>query len=200
MVDTTDGLYKPEGMSDLEAMAGMKKSYALIMEAAERYGIVVNIETHGCFTANPDRMEEMLGFVDSSLLRMTFDTGNVYIAGEDPPAFLSRFLPRVSHVHIKDVTPELAAASRGKETGIGMSRGAIGAGVNAEGIKACMRMLRDADFAGAVSLECDAKGGPVMEESLLWFRGLLEELGYEHDLGPRSKDAPRGSGREGGAR
>ena len=36
---TTDGLTKPKGLSDDEAMALMKQSYATIVEAAEAYGI-----------------------------------------------------------------------------------------------------------------------------------------------------------------
>jgi hypothetical protein len=43
--------------------------------------IIVNIEPHGYFTTNPDRMEEMLAFVDSPWLRMNMDTGNTFIAG-----------------------------------------------------------------------------------------------------------------------
>ena len=39
------------------------------------------------------------------------------------------------HSHIKDVSAELAAASRGEETGIACSDQYIGAGVNAENIK-----------------------------------------------------------------
>ena len=32
------------------------------------------------------------------------DTGNTFIAGRDPVAFLQRFLGRVNHVHMKDVS------------------------------------------------------------------------------------------------
>jgi sugar phosphate isomerase/epimerase len=53
-------------------------------------------------------MEKMLAFVDSPWLRMNMDTGNTFIAGQDPVAFLKRFLPKVSHVHIKDVSESLA--------------------------------------------------------------------------------------------
>jgi len=189
MVDTTDGLFKSDGLSDAEALAAMKRSYVLIMETAERYGIVINIETHGYFTANPERMAEMLDFVDSSLLRMTFDTGNVYIAGNDPPKFLTRFLPQVSHVHIKDVTLKLSEEARGKETGIGMSTSAIGEGVNAEGIRLCVGILKEAAFSGTISLECDAQGGPVMERSLDWFRALLDGMAYPHDLSKMNPEA-----------
>jgi len=182
MVDTTDGLYRPEGMSDQEAMDGMRRSYEIILENAARYGIIINIETHGYFTANPDRMEEMLDFNDSGLLQMTFDTGNVYIAGQDPVAYLKRFIGRVSHLHVKDVAPVLAEKSRGKQSGIGMSHSAIGEGVNAGNIRECLTILKEFGFGGAVSLECDAGGGPVLERSLKWFGGLLDELIYASDL------------------
>ena len=182
MVDTTDGLSKPEEYGEEDALARMKESYARIMEVAHRYDIVVNIETHGHFTGNPDYMERMLDFVDSPLLRMTFDTGNVYIAGEDPVSFLRRLVGKVSHVHVKDVAPELSASSRGKQSGIGMSRSAIGEGENAGYIRECLRVLKHHAFYGAVSLECDAAGGPVLERSIEWFRHTADELGYAHDL------------------
>jgi sugar phosphate isomerase/epimerase len=182
MVDTTDGLYRPEDMSDQEAMDGMRRCYEIILENAERYGIIVNIETHGYFTANPDRMEEMLDFVDSRLLQMTFDTGNVYIAGQNPVAYLKRFIGRVAHLHVKDVAPVLAETSRGKQTGIGMSHSAIGEGVNADNIRDCLSVLKESGFSGAVSLECDAGGGPVLERSLKWFADTVNDLGYENDL------------------
>ena len=182
MVDTTDGLHKPSQISEAEAMRMMRESYRQIMEVAERYEIVVNIETHGYFTSHPDRMAEMLSFVDSPYLRMTFDTGNVFIAGEDPVAFLKRHIDAVAHVHLKDVAPGLAQEQRGKQTGIGMSHVPIGGGVNAENIRSCLRMLKDHGYVGAVSLECDAMGGPLLEESIRWVRETLDTLEYTHDM------------------
>jgi sugar phosphate isomerase/epimerase len=54
-------------------------------------------------------MEKMLAFVDSPYLRMNMDTGNTFIAGQDPVAFLTKFKNKVSHVHVKDVSDTLAA-------------------------------------------------------------------------------------------
>ncbi len=184
MVDTTDGLEKPEGYSEEAVLAAMREGYARIMETAERYGITVTIETHGFFTGRPEYMERMLDFVDSPLLRMTFDTGNVFIAGQDPAAFLRRFVERVVHVHVKDVAPALSQSSRGKQSGIGMSHSAIGEGENAENIIECLKVLMESKFSGAVSVECDAAGGPVMEQSLSWFGETADSLGYEHDYHP----------------
>lgn len=178
-VDTTDGLHAPEGLRDDEAMALMKRSYEQILRVAEAHGIIVNIEPHGYFTTDPDRMEEMLGFVDSPFLRLNMDTGNTFIAGQDPVAFLKRFLGKVSHVHVKDVSESLADAVRGGQTGIAVSHCALGDGVNARNIRECLALLRDSGWSGNLSIECEGQSGPMIEQSLVWLRRTLEELGIE---------------------
>ncbi|MCC6364743.1 MAG: sugar phosphate isomerase/epimerase [Bryobacterales bacterium] len=176
-IDTTDDRFKPESMSEREALDHMRRIYAQIVSAAERYQIVINIEPHGHFTTKPEFMEEMLGFADSPFLRMNMDTGNTFIAGQDPVAFLEKFKTRVSHVHIKDVSESLAAASRGDLTGIAVSQCAIGDGVNAANIRTCVEVLAAAGYDGVLSLECEGQGGPLIERSLEWARRLLKEAG-----------------------
>jgi len=180
-VDTTDGLHRPEGLSDKESLALMKRSYQQILKVAEAHRVIVNIEPHGYFTTNPDMMAEMLAFSDSPFLRMNLDTGNTFIAGRDPVAFLQRFLPRVSHVHLKDVSESLATAVRGGQTGIAVSHCALGGGVNAENIRRCLAVLRDAGYHGALSIECEGQGGPMIEQSLAWLRQTLGKLAIEYD-------------------
>ncbi|MBI2946971.1 MAG: sugar phosphate isomerase/epimerase [Verrucomicrobia bacterium] len=172
-VDTTDGLHRPEGLSDTEALDLMKRSYRQIIRVAEAHHVIVNIEPHGYFTTNPETMAEMLAFVDSPCLRMNMDTGNTFIAGRDPVAFLKRFLDKVSHVHIKDVSRELAEAVRGGQTGIAMSCCAIGEGVNAANIRECLRLLHNRGYSGTLSIECD---GALIEQSLEWLRKTLAEI------------------------
>jgi sugar phosphate isomerase/epimerase len=175
-VDTTDGMHQPAGLTDAEAMDLMKRSYGQIIEVAEAHQIVVNIEPHGYFTTKPDMMARMLDFCDSPYLRMNMDTGNTFIAGQDPVAFLKRFLPRVSHVHVKDVSESLAAAVCGQQTGIAVSQCAIGDGVNADNIRQCLTLLRDHGYQGVLSMECEGQGGPMIEKSLVWLRKALGEL------------------------
>ena len=175
-IATTDGLHKPEGLDDPRAMDLMKHAYGLILEVAEAYEIIITIEVHGYFTTRPEMMERMLAFVDSPYLRMNFDSGNTYIAGQDPVAFLKRFIAKVSHTHIKDVSKSLAAATRGKQTGIAVSQCAIGDGVNAGNIRTCLAMLRDHGFDGVLSMECEGNGGPMIEKSLAWMRKTCKEL------------------------
>ncbi len=176
-IATTDGLKQPPGLSDAEAMELMKRSYGQILEVAEAYEIFINIEVHGYFTTNPDRLAEMLAFCDSPFLRLNLDTGNSFIAGQNPVDFAERFHDKVNHVHVKDVSQSLAAAVRGEETGIAVSHCALGDGVNAGNIRRVLEILRDAGFDGVLSMECEGQGGPMIEQSLAWLRGTLVELG-----------------------
>lgn len=174
-VDTTDDRFAPKGLSDTQAMEMMKRSYSQIMEVAERYKMIIDIEPHGYYTTKPEFMEKMLAFVDSPYLRMNMDTGNTFIAGQDPVAFLNKFKHKVSHVHVKDVSESLAASLRGELTGIAVSQVAIGYGVNTENIKKCFDILADIKFDGVVSLECEGDGGPMIEKSLAFVRKLVED-------------------------
>ena len=178
-VDTTDGLHRPEGLTDRAAMAAMKRSYQQIIRVAEAHRIIVNIEPHGYFTTHPDRMEEMLAFVDSPFLRLNMDTGNTFIAGRDPVAYLKRFIKKVSHIHLKDVSESLAQSLRGGATGIAMSHCALGDGANAKNIRECLALLQSNGFAGNLSMECEGQSGPLIEQSLAWLRQTLKELGIK---------------------
>jgi sugar phosphate isomerase/epimerase len=181
-VATTDGLHKPEGLSEDQAMDQMKRIYEQIIETAQAYEVTVNIELHGYFTTNPDRVVEMLNFCESRWLRLNFDTGNTFIAGQDPIGFCETFRYKVSHVHIKDVSESLAAAARGGQTGIAVSHCAIGDGVNAPNIRRCLQILRDASYQGVLSMECEGQGGPMIEKSLKWLRRTMGELGIPEDM------------------
>jgi sugar phosphate isomerase/epimerase len=174
-IDTTDHMHKPSGLSDDEALEMMKRIYGNVLEEAARYGMIINIEPHGYYTTKPEFMERMLGFFDTPLLRMNMDTGNTFIAGQDPVAFLQRFKHKVSHVHVKDVSQSLAAAMRGELTGIAVSQTAIGDGVNVDNIRRCFDILTEIGYRGVVSIECEGQGGPMIEKSLAWVRDLVSE-------------------------
>ncbi len=174
-VDTTDDRFKPEGSTHREVLDHLKRIYVEIVRVAEAYDITINVEPHGYYTTKPEFMAEILGFSNSPYLRMNMDTGNTFIAGEDPFEFLTRFQSQVSHVHIKDVSAELAAAARGDLTGIAVSHCATGDGVNAGNIRRCVERLIEFGFDGVLSLECEGQGGPMIERSLAWLRSVLQE-------------------------
>ena len=174
-VDTTDDRHAPKGMTEREALDMMRAIYRRIVPVAEDYQITINIEPHGYFTTKSEFMAEMLAFVDSPNLRMNMDTGNTFIAGQDPVAFLRAFIHQVSHVHIKDVSESLAAAARGDLTGIAVSHCALGGGINSENIVRCVEMLAAEGYDGVLSIECEGHGGPMIEKSLTWLRGVVAQ-------------------------
>ena len=120
-------------------------------------------------------LEKMLAFCDSPLFGLNMDTGNTFIAGQDPVAFLQQFKHKVNHVHVKDVSKSLADALRGELTGIAVSNTAIGDGVNRENIEKCFDILAEIGYDGVVSLECEGDGGPMIEKSLVFVRELVDK-------------------------
>ena len=78
----------------------------------------------------------MLRLLRQPYLRLNMDTGNTFIAGQDPVAFLPAVhRPRQPRARQGRLAQSLAAATRGKQTGIAVSQCAIGDGVNAENIR-----------------------------------------------------------------
>ncbi len=154
MVDTVDGAFEIEGLDREEVFRITCDNYRQCLSWAEDYGVIINVEPHGPYTTDGDFMERLFTYFDSEFLRFNFDTGNSFIAGLDPLEYLKRFRQHLSHAHIKDVSPQLAAALRGEETGIACSEVPIGGGANGENINKCIDYLRQTDFSGVLSIEC----------------------------------------------
>jgi inosose dehydratase len=173
IVDTTDGAQKTAGYSDEDVFRITCMNYQQCLAWAEDYGVTVNIETHGPYTNNGDFMERLFKHFDSELLRMNFDTGNCFIAGNEPLDYLKRFRKYVSHAHIKDVSKELAAAVRGEDTGIACSEVPIGGGVNSDNIRKCVQFLKESDWNGVLSIECYGADQNI-KASIDYLRGLLK--------------------------
>lgn len=171
-VDTTDGTTRPEGYSDAEVFRLTCDNYRQCLTWAEDYGIVLNVETHGPYTTDAAFLGQLFDRFPSRSLGFNFDTGNTFIAGLDPLDYLKRFRDRLTHCHVKDVSPALAAAVRGQETGIATSEVPIGAGVNADNIRKVIAYLRETAWDGVLSIECYGSDGNV-RDSVRFLRGLL---------------------------
>jgi sugar phosphate isomerase/epimerase len=171
-VDTTDGAKKPEGYTDVEVLAITKQNYRQVLEWADDYNITINIEPHGPYTTDPDSMDRILNWFDTPRIGVNFDTGNTFIAGQDPVAYCRRFADRIRHVHCKDVSQSLAAALRGEDTGIAMSEVAIGDGINADNIAECIKILSRVSHDIVFSIECLGTAS-FIKRSVEWLRGHL---------------------------
>ncbi|MEV0487876.1 sugar phosphate isomerase/epimerase family protein [Streptomyces sp. NPDC050508] len=117
---------------------------------AEPRGIAIAVETHGEYTATPERLDRLMKLIDSPALTINLDTGNSYLSGNDPHAWLESIVDRVTHLHAKDISHEDAARYRGKVRG--MLGCACGEGViDWERIVAT---LAKADHDVVLSVEC----------------------------------------------
>jgi sugar phosphate isomerase/epimerase len=164
-IATTDSNKLPKDMSEEEAFTLIKYHLGEVLKFAERHKIAVCLEPHGQLTNNPEKMQRLLSLHNSKYLRVNFDTGNTFVAGWEPQDFLSQIIDKVHHCHVKDVAPDLAAESRGEETGIASSDVYVGEGVNAQNIIECLKVFKKNDFEGVLCVECggEARSEPSFE-------------------------------------
>jgi sugar phosphate isomerase/epimerase len=91
-----------------------------IMEASkvcEPRGIKLGLEMHQTYSLIPEQYDRILNLVPSPIVGANFDTGNAYLGGEDPIAWLERIKHRLVHMHAKDISVEQSSAERGKVMG-----------------------------------------------------------------------------------
>lgn len=63
-------------------------------------------------TSEIDRLMEM---TDPELVHLLFDTGHLVFSGENPLYILKKYLPRIKHVHLKDVRRDVVEAVKAKK-------------------------------------------------------------------------------------
>ncbi len=137
---------------------------------AKSYGVGINIEPHGPLTQNLELMIKMMKHFDDPLIGINLDTGNSFVAGNDPVEMTKELLPWIRHFHVKDVAPELGEQI-GEEMGIAASLVHVGQGLNADNIKKIVAMLKAGRWSGVMSLE--AAGEDLTLKSLKWFRTIV---------------------------
>ena len=131
----------------------------------------MGVEQHGPYTAKIKSLTRILDLVDSPWIRVNYDCGNTFLAGEDPYAMLDAVIDRVVHVHAKDISrktgrcrsaarsrapPSAAPAVTARSTGIGSSE-----------------RLKQAGFDGVLSVECGTED--EAERSLVHLTRVLQE-------------------------
>ena len=150
VVNTDEGI-RPAWVTEDEAWPVMRYTLKKVLRTAERYGIFIGIEPHQSISKTTAGLLRIATLVDSPMLRVNYDTGNAYMAGEDPYEGLCAVSHLVVHVHAKDISIQHADAERGKVTGTPVGC-ACGDGVI--DWTRVVAILRDAGFDGALSVEC----------------------------------------------
>lgn len=171
VVQITEDMYPPKWMTEEDAYAVMKINLRAIAETCAENGVFLGVEQHGPYTAKIQRLRRILELVDSPWIRVNYDSGNTFLAGEDPYAMLEAVIDKVVHVHAKDISVQQAEAERGKVTGTAVGC-ACGDGVI--DWTRIVRRLKQAGFTGVLSVECGTEEQAV--RSLSHLNKVLAEV------------------------
>ena len=168
VVNTDEGP-KPTWTTKAEDHVLMRYTLMEAALVAEPRGISIGIECHQQYSKTPAGLDRIYKLVDNPAIGINFDTGNSYLAGEDPYSWLEAVLPNLVHLHAKDIAIEQSDAERGKVTGTPVGC-ACGDGVIdwERVIKICKKAKRDIVF----SVECGTV--PQAERSIKHLKPLLK--------------------------
>jgi sugar phosphate isomerase/epimerase len=168
VVNTDEGI-RPAWLTDDDVWPVMRYTLTAALRTAESYGVFIGIEPHQSISRTTAGLLRIGTLVDSPFLKFNYDTGNAYLAGEDPYEGLKAVRGRLAHVHAKDIALVHAEAERGKVTGtpVGCACG--------EGVIDWARVigiLDEVDWDGVLSCECGTS--EQAQTSLLHLRKLIE--------------------------
>jgi sugar phosphate isomerase/epimerase len=116
VVNTDEGP-KPRWTSSDEDHMLMRYTLREAADVAERRGIKIGLEPHQQYSKTVAGLDRIYALVASPAIGINFDTGNSYLGGEDPLAWLAHVKDRLVHLHAKDISVEQSASERGKVTG-----------------------------------------------------------------------------------
>lgn len=126
-------------------------SLEAVIRHAQKCGVRFAIELHNALTARVDYLVKLLARFGPDELGVNFDTGNSFLAGNDPVEYVRRVAGRVVHVHVKDI-PASQLPERGKVTG---TRVGVAVGDGVVDVRGIMKALAEAGYVGVWSVECD---------------------------------------------
>ena len=116
-VVTTDEGPKPEWTTEQEDFVLMRYALAEAAAVAEPRGIKIGLEPHQQYSKTETGLDRIYDLVDSPAIGINFDTGNSYLSGGDPIAWLDHVKDRLVHLHAKDISIQQSEDERGKVTG-----------------------------------------------------------------------------------
>jgi len=150
VVNTDEGPKQP-WTTEAEDHVLMRYTLMEAAKVAEPRGIAIGIECHQQYSKTPAGLARIFKLVKNRAIGINFDTGNAYLAGENPYRWLERVVGRLVHLHAKDISIQQSSSQRGKVTGTPVGC-ACGDGVIdwARVIRLCRKAKRDI----VLSVEC----------------------------------------------
>ena len=84
-----------------DAFHVMKYTLTTVLRTAERYRIYIGIEPRQSISRTTEGLLRIATLVHSPLLRVNYDTGNVYLAGGDPHEGLRAVRHLLFHINLQ---------------------------------------------------------------------------------------------------
>ncbi|MDR3181833.1 MAG: sugar phosphate isomerase/epimerase [Planctomycetaceae bacterium] len=116
VVCTDEGPKQPWTTQD-EDFAYMKYVLKEASFLAEVRNVKIGIEPHQQYTVKPELYDKIIALAGSGAVGANFDTGNSYLAGQDPYIWLEKIKTKLVHLHAKDISIQQSDAERGAVTG-----------------------------------------------------------------------------------
>jgi sugar phosphate isomerase/epimerase len=120
------------------------------LDLASTLNITIAIEPHDDFVHSASVIP-LMEQIDHPRLKVIWDIGNTYAAGEDPEQGLRTFSGRIAYLHVKD----------GRRTAAGWQLRPLGQGDVP--LSKIFNLLVNADFEGAVSIEWERAWHPELD-------------------------------------
>lgn len=150
VINTDEGPKQP-WTTEEEDFTLMRYTLMEASKVAEPRGIAIGLECHQQYSKTPAGLDRIYKLVKSPAIGINFDTGNSYLAGEDPYKWLEQVVGRLVHLHAKDISIQHSDAERGKVTGTPVGCACGDGVINWDRvIKICKKAKRDIVF----SVEC----------------------------------------------
>ncbi len=106
-------VYEAKPVFDEREWRALTDGIRTLAHHASEFGLTPVYHHHmGTGVQTVDETRRLLAETDPGDLSLLFDTGHFAMSGEDPAAALEEFLPRVAHVHLKDLRRNIAEKAR----------------------------------------------------------------------------------------
>ena len=134
----------------------------------------------GTFIETPAEIDRLVAGLDPGLAGICLDVGHYLVGGGDPVTALRELGDRVTHIHLKDVDPEVLDGLRdGSLGGFGAalrSRLFTELGAGALDLDGILAVVADRDYDGWLMVEQDSGWGPPSESAAISRRVLAAAL------------------------
>jgi inosose dehydratase len=156
-VSTVECWWRPADCSDEDIFTQMRQNLRQVTQTAAQYGVGINIQTRGPYSRTREGMQRIMDLVpgdNGEFLGICLDTGDLFLGGEEPFSYLKAVLPKVRHLHLKDLAYFPRSDGQSQEWSYA-SGCVLGDGELGGTIEECLRLLVQAEWRGVASLQVD---------------------------------------------